>query len=275
MNKRGQLYILVALVLSIVIYGMVTISNRVEQESVESFFESLSNNYAVESAKIINSLAEEREQIPGAFRNFSLLFTSYSKTQNQRFELIYAFDFNNSLYIGNYLKSRIFFCTEEDCSNYYAPLEGCYAEVPASVSFDGLTLDVNMPNRDVLGECEKVIEYAAPIDILYITINDITYQFDLRKDRPEVFIVSWESQAQQRKVFVDGDIITEDQAYKMSLSKYCHENPVFDATYCIEQSGSTKANCGLILNEDECDVNDISEGGDCTWSEGVEKCTQG
>jgi len=274
MNKRGQLYILVALVMSIIIYGMVTISNRVEQESVNSYFESLSNNYAVESAKLINSLSDKQDEIPGAFKNFSLLFTSYSKTQNQKFELIYAFDFNDTLYIGNYLKSRIFFCTTADCSNYYAPLEGCYSGVPASVSFDGLTLDVNMPTREILGECEKVIEYAA-LDTLYITINEITYQFDIRKDRPEVFLVSWESQAEQRKVFTGGNLITEGTGFKMSLSKYCHDRPIFDGSYCVQVEGLPKANCGLILSKQECDVNDISLGGDCAWSESVEKCILG
>ncbi|MBU4242417.1 MAG: hypothetical protein KKF52_04240, partial [Nanoarchaeota archaeon] len=180
-----------------------------------------------------------------------------------------------TLYIGNYLKNRIFFCTEEDCSNYYAPLEGCYSEVPASVSFDGLTLDINMPTRDILGECEEVIEYAGEIDTLYITINEITYQFDIRKDRPEVFLVSWESQAEQRKVFTDGNLITQGLGFKMSLSKYCHEKPVFDANYCVEVSGIRKANCGLIVTKDECAVNDISLEGDCVWSESVEKCILG
>ncbi len=275
MNKRGQLYILVALVMAIIIYGMVTISNRVEQESVESDFEDLSTNYATESAKLINSLNDEPEKIPKAFKNFSLLFTSYSKTQNQKFELIYVFDYEGKLYIGNYLKNRIFYCTNEDCTNYYQPLEGCYSTVPASVSFDGLTLDVNMPTKEVLGECEEVIDYGDTIDIIYITINDVTYQFDVRKDRPQVFLVSWENQVEQRKVFTGGELITEGAGFKMSLSQYCEEKPEFDEAYCVTVDGQPKANCGLITAEDECEANSIDNGGHCAWSGDLQKCTLG
>ena len=77
-NKRGQVYILAAIVMSIIIYGMVTISNRVVQDSVASDFERIANNYATETAKLVNSVAGQGDVFT-YFKNFTVMFASYAK----------------------------------------------------------------------------------------------------------------------------------------------------------------------------------------------------
>jgi len=263
MYKKGQIYVLVALIMSVIIFGMVSVSNKVEQESVESDFEELSSNYAIESTKLINSLLGK--DITGAFRNFTRQFTSYSKTKNPKFEIIYAFDYNNTIYIGNYLKEKIIIanCTETGCS-LLPPLSGCFSIVPASVSFDGLTLDIQLdPIETNLSKCETNISYdpSNPITRLIISVNEVAYQFGIKRGKPELIIVSWESQAKQRKVFTEGTFVPE-AAVLVTLSDYCHER--CDRLWCTTDC---KANCGLIKTEEECKVNS-----DCAWVGDLEKC---
>lgn len=277
MNKRGQIYILVALIMSVIIFGMVTVSNRVVQESLESSFETLSKNYAVEGAKLINSLIGTGDIVTG-FKDFTVLFTSYSKTQNPRFELIYALDYNSTFYVGNYLKSRMFVCVDKDCTCTpefcLPPLEGCYSLVPASISFDGLAYDPVIYSSIMSGNCEFNVSYGPGkaienIDTAYIIINDITYPFSITKGRPEVVAVSWETKAQQRKVFAEGTIIPQETGNPaMTLSKYCHNT--CDPSYCSEAPGCF-ARCGFMITEDECSANSGVEG-DCVWIEGESRC---
>ena len=56
MNKKGQIYILAALILSIVVFSLSQTINKFQQEELEEDFEKLSDNYELESSKLINSL---------------------------------------------------------------------------------------------------------------------------------------------------------------------------------------------------------------------------
>lgn len=214
MQKRGQIYLLVALVMSVVIFGLVTVTNQARQESLKSDFEKLSQNYATESARLVNSLmANPEEDIGQRFTDFSLLFTSYSKTQSPDFGLIYAFVYNQKLYVGNFLKTGL----EVDCDTcgegYPKSIDGCYSDLPASVGFDGLsmTMGIEQNKIDTLKEkCILVSEaFAVEPAELSMMIEDVPYTFTLKKDQPQVIMVSWESKGNQRKVFTEGELVEE------------------------------------------------------------------
>ncbi len=214
MEKRGQIYLLVALVMSVVIFGLVTVTNQARQESIKSDFEKLSQNYATESARLVNSLmTNPAANIGESFKQFSFLFTSYSKTQSPDFGLIYAFLYGGKLYIGNYLKTDI----EVDCDTclddgYPRLVAGCYGEIPASVGFDGLSVSVQGVYSSVIEQCateEAVFEGGILPTELNLMIEDIPYSFTLKKDQPQVIMVSWETKGNQRKVFTEGELVEE------------------------------------------------------------------
>ena len=88
MSKRGQIYILAAILLAITIYSLSTTVNIIEQEDIKGDFNSLAQNYEIESFKIINSVLKSGDvSIPEAFENFTFLFSSYSKTKSPNFHI--------------------------------------------------------------------------------------------------------------------------------------------------------------------------------------------
>ena len=112
MKKRGQIYILAALILIFVIFILVSQSNVIRELVLENDFERLTKNYEAESSRFVNSLLAAKENISDKFLEFTIYFTSYSKTQNPDFGLIYLFDYDNKLHIGNYLNESIKIQTE-------------------------------------------------------------------------------------------------------------------------------------------------------------------
>src|SRR3989344_1476214 len=101
-GKRGQIYLLAALILGLVIFLLVAETNVVKETVIEDDFESLAKNYEIESAKFMNSILERGiTDIPNEFLKFTIIFSSYAKTKNPEFGIIYAFINNNRLYIGN------------------------------------------------------------------------------------------------------------------------------------------------------------------------------
>ncbi|MBU2637656.1 MAG: hypothetical protein KJ955_01660 [Nanoarchaeota archaeon] len=275
MDKRGQVYVLAAIIMSIIIFGMVSVSNKALQENIASDFERIANNYATETAKLVNSVAGEEEDILPAFRNFTLLFASYAKAQSPRFELISIFDYNNNLYIGNFLKERIIVRCNDGICDDKPPIEGCYGNVPATLSFDGLQIDVPV-YYNAVGNCESQIPYdpGLPIEEIIISIGDLAYKFDLRKDQPEVVIVGWETNARQRKVFTKGSFITST-GDATTLADYCAEpgscTEAPKYSYCkIGPAAECIPKCPLINNEDECEANSPI----CLWDTYGMVCTE-
>src|SRR3989338_5694531 len=226
-NKRGQIYILVALVLAMVIFGLNTVTNKASQVNIESNFRELSSNYAVESTKLVNSLLTNQEEVAPAFINFTLLFTSYAKTINPNFGLIYAFEYQGKVYIGNYLDTRLNLRCDT-CTDAKS-LRGCFEEIPASITFEGLEADINVYNN-VIGECNLTLEDADFIggvipNYLDITIKNIPYSLKLKRGTPDIGIVSWEANQGQRKVFLGGDFVSAS-GNLITLNQVCNDMDV-------------------------------------------------
>ncbi|MFA5888428.1 MAG: hypothetical protein WC852_06995 [Candidatus Nanoarchaeia archaeon] len=279
MNKRGQVYILAAIVMSIIIYGMVTISNRVVQDSVASDFERIANNYATETAKLVNSVAGQgQEQMFEAFKKFTVQFASYAKAQSPRFELISVFDNNGKMYIGNFLKEKIIVTCNDGICDDVTPLAGCYQTIPAELSFEGMQVDVEVLMEDV-APCQTEMNYTtlAPLTPEYINISvgTVAYQFLLETEQPDVVVVSWETNAKQRKVFTKGNFMASSGSV-MTLASYCAgKTRASSGLYCTDLG---KPDCGYIQTEEECtfDNNDPTNcnenncnAANCKWASDI------
>ncbi len=228
--KKGQIYILTALILIVIIYGMVTVVNKVSQENIESDFEKLSTDYAREGAKLINDVRGQDGQglIVTTFKDYTRSFTSYSKTQSTEFGLIYAFYYTGTdntkgrVYIGNYLNMPML--VSIDGGNNYNFLDGCYAEIPAGISFDGIKLNMDLSGNAKLSTCEQAIpaetQQEISISDLHLTIGGYGYKFDIKPGQIQIIIVSREDYPEQRKVFVGGTATNTEEGAKL-FSDYC------------------------------------------------------
>jgi len=211
MERRGQIYLLTAIILAFIIFGLVSVVNKAGQESLKSDFEKLSANYEAESAKLVNYLLlKERtpDEIKESFQNFTIQFTSYAKTKNPKFGLVYAFNFKNKLYIGNYLDKEInkIECYDskgrKTCSD--KELSACYEKIPSTIELGGLALDVDF-DQSLIKDCHSEIVPTGEIKYLKLTITadkPYSYIFELLPNQPQIMLMSQEEKGEQRKVYV-------------------------------------------------------------------------
>jgi len=266
MEKRGQVYILVAIVLAMVIFGLVTVVNKVEQENIESDFKELSDNYASESARLINSMIANPDiDISETFVKFTASFTSYAKTVNPKFGLIYAFYYGDDLHIGNYLDTRI----NVRCQGCQPKtLKGCYEKIQATITLAGLELDVDEQHNKLIEECNLVQrkgpDFSGKPQYIDVTIKDIPYRFNIKQGHPEMIIVSWESRAEQRKVFTEGDFVTETEGNPITINDVCNSGANgCDFRICQNVGGQCMVNCAIYSTQDECHEDQVN----CVWTE--------
>ncbi len=216
MNKKGQLYIMAALILAFILFGLMSVTNSAKEVSIESNFDKLAENYETESTKLVNSLlidsAVTSTEISEKFTEFAAAFTSYAKSQNPNFGLIYAFEYDNELYVGNYLDTEIeFYCDGIGCPQPYSPdvLQGCFGKVEAGVSFDGLDMYVEQQLVDVQSLATLCTDTVTSPNIKKIGffIGGFNFNFDIKPNHPEIIMVSLEKTDQELQVYVGGDLV--------------------------------------------------------------------
>ncbi|MFH1332086.1 MAG: hypothetical protein ABIH63_02260 [archaeon] len=216
MNKKGQIYIIAAILLSVVIFALASVTNIAKQEKFKGDFEKLSSNYETEGSKLINTVVNTGEDVGARFGNFTYAFTSYSKTQNPQFGLIYVLDYGGRVYLGNYLKEDIYI---DASGGPPFALEGCFEKVGASVTFGALTATFDTGKEEIT-KCVKEIPEPSSKKV-YIAIKNSWYPFKLIEGKPTMMVVSQMEQEEQRKVFVGGEgfVKEEDHCASFNLDK--------------------------------------------------------
>ncbi len=201
--KKGQVYILAVLIIGFLVFTIMTPSNILHQRVVDDDFEELSKNYQLESSKLLNELLNQAgtndEIINSTFLNFTVSFTSYSKTKNPNFGLIYAFPYENEIFIGNYADVSLTFETSLTSTPVY--LEGCFSRVDTSVSLYGLSISVPDITPSLYTNCIYKTAYPSNGEIDFV-IEDIEYHFKLEERRSDIIIVSREDLDEDIKVFI-------------------------------------------------------------------------
>ncbi len=202
--KKGQIFILAAIIIGFLLFILVTPLNIIKSsQSLDDDFESISKNYKLESARFVNQVLQEEvslEEVRDKFVLFSALFTSYSKTKNPNFRLLYILPYKDKIVLGNYLDTSV---------NFYPGglIKGCFEDVDTSYSVGGLSIDFGV-DAGVYSECFTMIDFP-PLGILKFQIEDITYKFKISNDSPEIVVVTRETLGSDRKVFTGGNLITE------------------------------------------------------------------
>jgi hypothetical protein len=209
MQKRGQIYLLAALIIGFILFTLAAQVNVVKKTVIEDDFEELSKNYERESARFVNDLIKiDSPNIDDQFRKFTVLFTSFSKTKNPEFGLVYVFLHEGTIYIGNYLENNILITSHSPPKH----LKGCFKNVEAGFSVAGLKVSQTGINFGTFSTCTFKTTQLPSGNIVVLEINDIAYEISLSPNNPEIMIVSREEKAQQRKVFLKGNFIKGREA---------------------------------------------------------------
>lgn len=191
MNKRGQVYLIAALMLSVVIFLLVSQTNFVQRILFEDDFEQIAKNFDIESAKFMNSvLVSEVVDILGQFRTFTKKFSDYVEVENPEFEFVFAIDYKGETYLGYYIKDDIWVGATLIKSN--DPAGG-------SISGDDMSLSITPRGEGlVIGNIT---------DFSTIIIKDMEYILNIQEGVPQIIVISREEKGQQVKVFLNKEFI--------------------------------------------------------------------
>ena len=197
MNKRGQIYIIAALILSVVIFLLVSQTNFVQRILIEDDFEQLSKNFDIESAKFMNSLLAAGEievsKVIDAFEKFADEFSMYSWVENPGFEFIYILNYKGKKIFGNYML--------EDLEVGGVKIAGVGDVGDTVICVDGSCLTAGI-KRDIT----RTNVNETSLQETDIKIRGIRYNLGLMEG-PQIVIISREEKGEQTKVYMNKEFI--------------------------------------------------------------------
>lgn len=193
MNNRGQIYIIAALILSAIIFLLISQTNFIQRILIEDDFEQISKNFDIESTKFVNNLLAEDtspEEVESKFRTFTEKFSDYAKIENPNFEFLYVLGYRGEKIVGYYIKEDIY---------VGPPTKELEATVltPGSYTF----MDMGISQNPVgASEIEPVG------DISWVEIEGFSYDLKLGAG-PQLIIISREKKGEQTKVYLNEEFI--------------------------------------------------------------------
>ncbi|MEM2956547.1 MAG: hypothetical protein QW041_03190 [Candidatus Pacearchaeota archaeon] len=123
MTKRGQFYIIAAVVIILIILGLVTIANRVIIQPKPVRFYDLSKDYEAETSKVIdygiyNKYSPEVD-IVEKVKNISETFAKSAFAKDPNIKLLYIYGNRQEINVGvlNMIGGEIKYCIDGGCSS--------------------------------------------------------------------------------------------------------------------------------------------------------------
>ena len=212
MNKKGQIYLVVSLIIGLVIFVLTSKPNIINVTPSEDDFSEISQNFNQESGRFISSRIKEgatSEMISEHFNGFGLTFTQYSKSQNPSFGLIYLLNYNGKLYVGNFLEKHITLTDESWVTpgNEIQIIPGCFEIISVTASYDIFGTGTTLSSGE-FNICTKTLD--TPLDnnfILKIGEESIDYEINVIDGQAEVVVISRENIFEDRRVFLENQFI--------------------------------------------------------------------
>src|SRR3989344_1559080 len=96
MKKRGQIFILAALILILVLFLLISQSNVIREKLFADRFENIVRNYETEGDKLINSILETQGDPTTGFEMFSNSFVGYSTAQDPNLGTLYILNYQTT-----------------------------------------------------------------------------------------------------------------------------------------------------------------------------------
>lgn len=229
MGKKGQVFILAAILIAAILFSLATIKNKSEQEGIKGDFEALSENFEIEASKLINSAMKQHGvMVHEAFKSFSTMFASYAKGKNPEYGLIYILSFEdigfgNRIQVTNFLDRNIIIqgCGE-DGKDYSVNISGGFDRINANLNFEGFTIQTDIVPVGLEFDCTNITSLlgykeASVCAFLYqnttelaVVIDGAPYMSCVKKGVPEIMQVGIMKQGEQAKVSASGECISRD-----------------------------------------------------------------
>jgi len=247
MKKRGQVYILAAVIIGVALFTIFAIVNTSEQIDLSANFNRLNENYEREAERFINTYVSSNNpvELEDTFPEFTLGFNNFARETNPEFGIITTLSYTNKAggkvnLVVNMLDTPVFVTTkffkngeifipsnkEEDVD----VIIGCSEISEGGVdSFIGEVNTGEIAGSGGVDKCAYEISKAGA-DKVFLFVNDMWVGYKIPTDdlKPGLIVTAKSDEGEQTQIFVNENQLSVDNSdeKKLRCSKICDLNAV-------------------------------------------------
>jgi len=185
--KKGQFYIITALIIAAIVFGLTTVMNYATVHPAPAQFYDLSKNFEAESTQVIDYGVYRGEDIQGKVENFTRAFLDYAIEKDPNIELFYIYGNSTALTIVNYGKN------ESGINPQFGSNTTLSGGAALTVSQINYQVSEKTFSQDITERAAKFAKInttiSNPGDWVRINIAGIVYDFNLKENQQFTFII--------------------------------------------------------------------------------------
>ena len=112
MNKRGQFYLIIAIIIAIAAFAVTATPNEVREAILFEEFEDLTNNYITESEYVVNNALSTESDVEATLDGFTREYMKFAKQRSPNLQLLYVYSDGEDVRVANYFDEVLI--TEDD-----------------------------------------------------------------------------------------------------------------------------------------------------------------
>ncbi len=203
MNKRGQFYIILAVIIIVIIAGLVTTANYALKQKKPVKFYDLSEDYESETTKIIDygvfTQGMTKTQIESTIEGFTTEFLGYAQEKDPNLQLIYIYGDETGITVDNYALSGGNILTS---SGSETSITGGSTPVESTISIQygnkTFTRDVEEKMRNFMDVSQTIDD---PGGWVKVEIAGVLHTFDLKSGEAFYYVVATEGN--EREIHIE------------------------------------------------------------------------
>ncbi len=291
MEKRGQVYILAAVIIGVLLFTIFATVNTSKQVDLNANFDRLNENYERESERFINAYVSDNnptKELENSFPEFAWNFNKFAMETNPEFGIITTLSFTKKdgtkkNLIVNMLDTPVFVTTRftenggvfipsngETDESAIEVVTGCSEILDAVLTIPGVGT-IN-PGETVGKQGVKFCTYpvdVAGIDKVFLFVNDIWVGYEIPKGedpKPGLIVTAKSDEGDQTQIFINENEIPIDnsEVNKVRCSSIC-DLQATDEDSCRPEANKKeqkccRVNCKIFKNKESCELQKKDEG---------------
>ena len=204
MDKRGQFYLIMAIIFSLAIFIVTSKSNKIQETVLFEDFTRVSQNYVIEAPKTVNYALYSDEEVNPTLKNFTEDFLDFARKTNPSISPLYVYSNGSNITIVSYLNETTI--VDVNSTNITNPLLG-----GSDVSINDINL--NVAGIDFVHHVPVQIKNFGgsfntlnlnPTSYINLNIGGIFHNFKLASDSPQLQIIVTASDGSSTKIYTTG-----------------------------------------------------------------------
>lgn len=296
MENRGQVYILAAVIIGVLLFTIFATVNTSKQVDLNANFDRLNENYERESERFINAYVSDNSptaELENTFPKFAWNFNKFAMETNPEFGIIstlsYTKDGTRINLVVNMLDTPVFVTTKSyNGGGVFTPkkeesevITGCseISEGGVGSSIGEVNTGEAVGNPDVTVCTYKITDPGA--DKVFLFVNDIWVGYRIPETadpKPGLIVTAKSDEGDQTQIFVNENEIPIDNSEesKVRCSNICNldaadqngcmgTNPKKQKCCKFKDNSGCRVDCKIFKNKESCELQKRDEGTECCF----------